>query len=651
LTNESVILNTTFTNNEVPIVNGKSVVYLSEKTKIDSLELFDDGTHNDFKINDGIYGNKIIGFKSIGFYNVIVKAKFQEESIYDEHLITVYDNTAEFTNTFKEQVLDKNADKLYDSLQIKVGFKVKTTGNFMVSGSLKDSKGTLIGTASWSNSKTKPLVVGVTYEAVLNFNGESVSKNGANGPYILDDLILMDITNNSVVDSRKKAYTTKFYDVLFFSRPPIELTGKNSETPIDSDKDGDFDFLDIKIQANVTQAGTYSMSAELIDSLQNSLNWAQNSVSLKAGLNDITLRFSGDGINEKLANGPYTLTNLYFNGSVVSVTFYDVYKTNKYKFSDFTGNIITGTLKDKFSNALVTDATIILKGTKLVTVKTDSKGLFTIAGLPNGAYTLEAQKLNFCSSPISTIASLKSSITIDLFVINKKISISDKKTQQICKGDSIVLNLPTGWTSYKWVNGNTNSKIVVKNNGVFSATVSSQTCQASTDTVTITVIDPPKPTISSDGVVNLKSSVSENYQWLFNGQIINGATSQSYIANASGKYSVRGSLKGCFNTSDELTLIITAIEEETNPSEIQVEVSPNPTQEVCRVKIDFLKPSKVTLQLRDISGRNLQEQTLSNSNKHHETTLDFSKYADGVYLLRVSDTEEKSVVKKIIKQH
>ena len=649
LTNESIILNTTFTDKELPIVNGKSIVYTSEKIKIDSVELFDDGTHNDVKINDGIYGNKIAGFKSIGFYSVIVKAKFQDESIYDEHLITVSDNTAEFTNTFKEQVLDKNADKLYDSLQIKVGFKVKTTGNFTVSGSLKDSKGSLIGTASWSNSKTKPLAVGTTYDAVLNFNGERISKNGVNGPYIVDDLILMDLTNSTVVDSRKKAYTTKFYDALFFSRTPIELTGKNSETPIDSDKDGDFDFLDIKIQANVTQAGTYSLSAELIDSLQNSLNWAQNSISLKAGLNDITLRFAGSGINEKLANGPYTLTNLYFNGSVVSVTFYDVYKTNKYKFSDFTGNIITGTLKDKFSNALVPDATIILKGTKLVTVKTDNKGVFTIAGLPNGAYTLEAQKLNFCSSPISTIASLKSNTTIDLLVINKKISINSQKTQQICKGDSVILNLPSGWTNYTWANGTTNPKIVVKTNGIFSATVSNQTCQAITDTITITVIDPPKPTISTDGVVNFTSSVSESYQWLLNGQIISGATAQSYTANASGKYSVKGSLKGCFNTSDEFTLIITAIEEEPNSSEIQVEVSPNPTQEVCNVKIDLFKPSKVSLQLRDISGKSLQEQNLSNANKHHETTLEFNNYPSGVYLLQVN-VNDKSVVKKVIKQ-
>jgi VCBS repeat-containing protein len=152
--------------------------------------------------------------------------------------------------------------------------------------------------------------------------------------------------------------------------------------------------------------------------------------------------------------------------------------------------------------------------------------------------------------------------------------------------------------------------------------------------------------LSATGGISYKWSGPNNYASnQQNPQITNSK------AGNSGVYSVTvTNADGCTatNSVNVKVNILTAIEEEPSLSEIQVEVSPNPTKEFCRVKIDLLKPSKVSLQLRDMTGRALQEQTLSNPSKHHEATLDFSKYADGVYLLQVN-VEDKSVVKKVVR--
>lgn len=581
LLQEPIIVNAILTSKNGTVSQAKGVVYFTKGSFMkDSLQLFDDGLHNDGKANDGNYGNSNTGFSEVGSYSLVIKLQKNSESIYQDDVITVFTNSGGFNNTYKEKAIDKNNDALYDSLQIRVGFLVKVPSNFSVIGSLRDAQGKLIGTTSWNHSRTKPLSVG-NYEAILNFNGETIGKNGVNGPFTLDDLSLIDLSNSITVDTRKKAYTTQAYQISSFPRPPIELTGKNTETPIDTDKDGDFDFLDIKLQIKANRAGFYTISAELIDSLQNSLNWSEKSLNLSVGLNEITIRFSGDEINEKLANGPYILTNLYFNSSLVSVTFYDVYKTNAYKFSNFTGNFITGIVKDKFKGTPIADATIVLKGAKLATIKSDAKGLYTIAGLPNGSYTIEARKDNFCSSVIVNLNKPQDNATIELLLTNKKFSLGDKKNIQICQGDSINLTAPSGWQNYQWSNGNKSASITVKNANQYFVTTTLQNCQAFSDTIAVDIIIIPKPTITSDEVVTLTSSIAESYQWFKEGMLIQGAVMRSFMATEPGKYFVKIASKGCFNTSDIFNLIITAIEPPLSSNSLSL--YPNPSSEWLQV--------------------------------------------------------------------
>jgi type VI protein secretion system component Hcp len=236
----------------------------------------------------------------------------------------------------------------------------------------------------------------------------------------------------------------------------------------------------------------------------------------------------------------------------------------------------------------------------------------------------------------------------------------------VCPGNDIILTATECTGIVKWSTTATGLSITVKPtvNTTYTATCEDGGKTSGVSQLLVITMNPIPNIVAlaSNGgdyyesqMINLSATGGISYKWSGpNNYASNQQNPQITNSKAgnSGIYSVTGAnADGCTasNSVNVKVSILTAIEEEPNPSEIQVEVSPNPTQEVCNVKIDLLKPSKVALQLRDISGKSLQEQTLSNTNKHHETTLEFSNYPAGVYLLQVN-VNDKRVVRKIIKQ-
>lgn len=277
-----------------------------------------------------------------------------------------------------------------------------------------------------------------------------------------------------------------------------------------------------------------------------------------------------------------------------------------------------------------------------------------------GTYTLEVTDKGGCTVSTSVDITQTANLPVNISGINS-----------FCVGQNTTLTAtPTGGVApitYQWKQGSANvgtnaNTLVATSVGSYSVGITDKNGCTGTSTVySVTQKPTPNVTITKSGTTDLLTGSSvvlsvpivsgQTYQWSKSGVTISGATNNSYTVNGAGSYTVTVIGNGCSAISEAvITNLVTAIEEAPNSSEIQVEVSPNPTQEICRVKIDLLKPSKVSLQLLDMAGRTLQEQTLSNPSKHHETTLDFSKYADGVYLLQVS-IEGKSVVKKVVRQN
>jgi hypothetical protein len=75
-------------------------------------------------------------------------------------------------------------------------------------------------------------------------------------------------------------------------------------------------------------------------------------------------------------------------------------------------------------------------------------------------------------------------------------------------------------------------------------------------------------------------------------------------------------------------------------------ISPNPVMNSVTIKLNNPQ-EKLTLSVYDINGKLLKNETCKNT---QETTMDLSQFSSGVYLLKITDSENRVVTQKITKQ-
>jgi len=141
-----------------------------------------------------------------------------------------------------------------------------------------------------------------------------------------------------------------------------------------------------------------------------------------------------------------------------------------------------------------------------------------------------------------------------------------------CEGSTVLLQVDNIYDTYQWLNngnpiaGQTNSSYTfVLNNGVdISVTVTDHTCEATSEEISITSISVPQVTMTPSQDVSVcedvylltANSTSGNYQWLLDGEPIDGAVNSTYTAMEDGDYSFTSTTTGsdCTATSPEITV-------------------------------------------------------------------------------------------------
>jgi hypothetical protein len=143
----------------------------------------------------------------------------------------------------------------------------------------------------------------------------------------------------------------------------------------------------------------------------------------------------------------------------------------------------------------------------------------------------------------------------------------------------------------------------------------------------INTIDEPFITINNQelGV----TSAYDSYQWLLNGQSIPGATQGTYTVTQNGDYQVVvGLINGCTDTSD-IYEVTSATSIKGTAIAQQVLVYPNPSRGILSIKA----PVAVQWELISIDGKRLRQ------GDGKEETIVLSDYAEGVYLLKITDKD------------
>jgi hypothetical protein len=170
-------------------------------------------------------------------------------------------------------------------------------------------------------------------------------------------------------------------------------------------------------------------------------------------------------------------------------------------------------------------------------------------------------------------------------------------------------------------------------------------CAAATATATFTVNPrPATPTISvvyNGTTTTLTSSAPTGNQWYLNGNIITGATGQTYVVNGLpaqyGPYTVTTTnANGCVSLPST-ALVITAARNGIAGASLQVYPNPTPTGQMTLELTGYRLATQLTV--LDALGRVIISELLPANAGTATRTLDLKGVATGVYLLRLRNTD------------
>ncbi|MBN1455532.1 MAG: hypothetical protein JW945_04705, partial [Methanomicrobia archaeon] len=241
---------------------------------------------------------------------------------------------AQFADSFSDHGQDTDGDGQYDALIITVGLTIESAGDYIITGTLRDTTGREIATASNLSQAAANVS---TVNLSLTFSGLHIWRHRVDGPYNLSNLTLVDSTN--LVGYREQAYTTGAYTYTEFQKPAVAFRGNFSEYGTDTDTDGKYEYLTIEadVELAIDAAGTYNVTGRLEDGTGKVLALASRTVDL-TGDATVNVTFSGPILHGLGIDGPYKLKDLLiYNTEDTSVfdALADAHTTSDYAATDF----------------------------------------------------------------------------------------------------------------------------------------------------------------------------------------------------------------------------------------------------------------------------------------------------------------------------
>jgi photosystem II stability/assembly factor-like uncharacterized protein len=255
-----------------------------------------------------------------------------------------------------------------------------------------------------------------------------------------------------------------------------------------------------------------------------------------------------------------------------------------------------------------------------------------------GIYTVTLVSTNSISS--------SAPYTTTISVVNTPTAQSSSDT--ICVGQTAILTATSNATSIVWQGGQTGTTAYYtpSSTTVYQYTASTGACQyVGSSTVTVGSA-PVTPTVSQLG--NTVSSTSAlTYQWYLNGNLISGATSQTYSATVSGWYSVWTSNGACQSSSSAVYVTITTLDEAFTLFN-GIEIAPNPAADNIYLSFRNKEAKTVNYTIINSIGQVVKRGDFRASDSE-KINISLDRMASGVYnITLVSDAS--NVNYKFVKQ-
>jgi PKD repeat protein len=229
-------------------------------------------------------------------------------------------------------------------------------------------------------------------------------------------------------------------------------------------------------------------------------------------------------------------------------------------------------------------------------------------------------------------------------------------SQEICSGESLVLDAGPGFASYSWSTGATTPSITVSSAGTYIINVTNNLGCSGADVINIAELADPVAmftfTPNSTGIVNFTSTSTNatTYSWDFNEDGITDAATATpfYTYLSAGTYNVQLIVSNDCN-SDTIVLPVTsinALSEQYNNNELKV--FPNPCNEYVYIQSNiFGRGQGYQCEIADVIGNIVFTGYLNQISTPEKVLL--NNLANGIYTIKIK-YNEKTLVQRINKQ-
>lgn len=357
-----------------------------------------------------------------------------------------------------------------------------------------------------------------------------------------------------------------------------------------------------------------------------------------------TEEFDGQLDAYKLKNDIFNLSSVTPTGVKLAINGLPELECSKTINLDIT-NVSVGNYQLDFTEfeSFVTPVNIILKDNisgENIDVKSN----------PSYAFQVTAQESSYKD---------RFSITLTKATPDPTLLISSVSKGTSCKEGSVTLGAegaPAGG-SYKWyesadavisISGQNGSQFITpsltKSKTYFVTAVSAAGCEGVKVPVEAQVVNFDDAVVNDLGNGVLSSNFESGNQWFKDGQLISGATGQTFTPLESGVYKVEVTIETC-TTSAERAFTVTGIAEDRLPDGFLV--YPNPVENTLTVETNEFS---INPRIVDLTGRELGRIEMRKSGNHSYGTFDFRGYPTGIYILQVTDGETKVWNKRISKK-
>ena len=281
-----------------------------------AITFLDDGLGNDAVGGDGVY-SATIALPNIGDYvlGVLVSGTSGTGGAFQRTFSTnfsVVSARATLAFSFTDRGIDANGDGLFEQIGVSPAFTVTQVGDYNVYVKLRATNGKEL-----SANKIVSLQTTSTSAEVL-FNAEDLlSVLGVGGPYAVAEVRLefLSSTGAQFADQAFNLGSTGSYLLSKLQRDPILILSGGTATPKDTNANGKFDTLEVKLPIDLIVGGSYTWSGRLVDSNGKEVSLAGSSSSLSPGQSFITLSFAGSDIGKNCISGPFQIRNVLVIGA------------------------------------------------------------------------------------------------------------------------------------------------------------------------------------------------------------------------------------------------------------------------------------------------------------------------------------------------